>query len=116
MTRALIFRGPNGEQNYFVKDLSFFNVVCDLEDQGIDLMGMANEGGAGGRNMSAARAILAVLIGVSKERAGDIISDHLKYGGDMSVFNDIMDAFTENMKDSDFGQTQQNQQMNNSNF
>lgn len=92
-----------GEKNYIIKDLDFTNVMCDLEDRGVDIMGMMSEEGIPENKMfSTIRIILATLIGENDlNEAGKILTAHLKNGGKM---DEILGAFTDVMKSAGFGE------------
>ena len=91
-----------GEKEYKVKDLDFTNVMCDLEDKGVDIMAMMNGGDMGGKTFSTIRTLTAALIGESDlKKAGQILTEHLSNGGD---FNAVLDAFSEVMANAGFGE------------
>lgn len=73
-----------------------FNMICDLEDMGISMEAMAN------RPMSAVRGYLAICMGSDKDDAGVQMEQHLINGGN---FEDVIEAMTEAMNESDFFQS-----------
>lgn len=70
-----------------------FNLVCDLEDMGINLQ-QANE-----KPMSAVRAYFALCTGRGKAFSGEQIEQHIINGGN---FEEIMSAMSQEMEKSDF--------------
>lgn len=100
----MILKTAKGTKEYKIKDFDFTNVMCDLEDRGVDIMKMMSEDGLqDGKVFTTMRAITAALIGVDDPReAGKILSEHLKNGGDINV---IFNAFTEVMESAGFGET-----------
>jgi hypothetical protein len=88
----------NGK-NYELSEIDFTNVLCDLEDRGIDIMNMAAT-----KNMkffSLARAIVSVYTGEKDlNECGKILSEHVKNGGKIE---DIINPFAEAMEAAGFG-------------
>ena len=72
-----------------------FNVVCDLEENGVALTDMQK------KPMSMARAYFALCYNGSSEDAGKEIQAHVIAGGN---FNDIYKVMAEEMEESDFFQ------------
>lgn len=70
-----------------------FNLVCDLEDMGIDVF-KANK-----KPIATARAYFALCVGEDKEYAGKEMEEHLIKGGSL---NDVINAMMEEMDSSDF--------------
>jgi len=90
-----------GEKEYKIKDLDFTNVMCDLEDKGVDIMAIMNDGDVGGKAFSTVRTITAALIGETDlKKVGRILTEHLSNGGDFSA---VLDAFSEMMANAGFG-------------
>lgn len=88
-------------KKFEVKELDFTNMVCDLEDKGVDVIALMS--GNTSKIFSVSRAIVSVLTGNDNiEECGVLISEHIKSGGD---FNDIMQVFTEAMEKAGFGAT-----------
>jgi hypothetical protein len=83
----------NGKK-YAAKPFTF-NVVCDLEENGVPLQEMSK------KPMSMVRAYVAVCFNGDKEKAGEEIENHVKAGGN---FNDIYKVMGEEMNDSGFFQ------------
>lgn len=100
----MILKTAKGTKEYKIKDFDFTNVMCDLEDRGVDIMKMMSADGLqDGKVFTTMRAITAALIGTDDLReAGKILSEHLKNGGDLDV---IFNAFTEVMESAGFGET-----------
>ena len=97
----MLLNTANGTKEYNVSDLDFTNMMCDLEDNGVDVMKMMNGGTEEMKMFGTMRAILAALIGEKDLRvAGKIISEHLANGGDMNV---IFNEFTNAMSAAGFG-------------
>lgn len=87
----------NGK-DYGNLDLDFTNVICDLEDIGIDIMSMT---GDTVKPFTLCRAIISVYTGEKDLKAcGRILSEHLKGGGSLE---EILDPFTEAMESAGFG-------------
>lgn len=88
-------------KKFEVKELDFTNMVCDLEDKGVDVIALMN--GDTTKIFSASRAIVSVLTGNNNiQECGSLITEHIKSGGD---FNDIMQSFMEAMEKAGFGAT-----------
>ena len=98
----MILKTNEGPKEIKTKELDFTNVMCDLEDNGVDVMGLLDdETREKMKVFSTMRAIMAAITGTKDlEIAGKMISEHLKNGGDM---NDIMNTFTEVMASAGFG-------------
>ena len=98
----MILQTANGPKEIKVADLDFTNLMCDLEDHDVDVMGLLDDDTR--ENMKifkTIRAIIAVLTGTKDlTEAGKILSEHLKYGGSM----DEVAFFTEAMKTAGFGE------------
>lgn len=99
----MILQTAKGPKEIEVAELDFTNLMCDLEDHDVDVMGLLDEETR--ENMKifkTIRAIIAVLTGTKElTEAGKILSEHLKYGGSM---DEIMAAFTDAMKTAGFGE------------
>ena len=100
MTSLLVMKLDGGDRTYPTKDIDFFNLVCELEAAGIDVMGLTDGSIERTKIFSTMRALLAVLINVQQEEAGKILSQHIKNGGSL---DDVMTAFTGAMEDAGFG-------------
>lgn len=100
----MIIQTANGPKEIKVADLDFTNLMCDLEDHDVDVMGLLDDDTrASMKIFKTIRAIIAVLTETKDlTEAGKILSEHLKYGGSM---DEIMGAFTEAMKTAGFGET-----------
>lgn len=98
----MILKTSNGDKEYSVKELNFVNVMCDLEDNGIDVMALLDdEKRESMKVFTTMRAIISVITGVKdKDEAGKIFVEHLKNGGQIT---EIMNAFTEVMQEAGFG-------------
>lgn len=98
----MLLNTANGTKEYNVSDLDFTNMMCDLEDNGVDVMKMMSGGTEEMKVFKTMRAILAALIGEKDLRvAGKIISEHLTNGGEMDV---IFNEFTKAMSAAGFGE------------
>lgn len=103
MNRIMTLKLDNGDKQFVTKDLDFFNLVCELEGAGVDVMSLT-DGNLERKNIfTTLRALLAVLINVPDIEAGSLMSQHLKNGGTLDT---IMEAFSSAMVDAGFGQTQ----------
>lgn len=107
MTKLLVLKLDAGDKTYPTKDLDFFNLVCELEGAGIDVMGLTDGNIERTKIFSTMRALLAVLINVQAEEAGRLLSQHIKNGG---ALDDIMEAFTGAMEDAGFGAAEETQE------
>lgn len=98
----MILQTANGPKEIKTKELDFTNMMCDLEDYDVDVMGLLDsETRSSMKIIKTIRAILAVLIGTKDlTEAGKALTEHLKYGGAM---DEIIDAFTEEMETAGFG-------------
>lgn len=104
----MVLHTEKGTKEYKIKDLDFTNVMCDLEDRGVDIMGMMNNGLSDGKVFTTMRVITAALIGEEDlKKAGHILSVHLKNGGEM---DEIFNAFTEVMESAGFGGASETQE------
>ena len=103
MNHILTLKLDNGEKQFVTRDLDFYNLVCELEGAGVNVMNLVNGALEQENVFSSVRAILAVLVNVQSVEAGKLLSQHLKNGGDLE---DIMTAFTEAMTDAGFGKPQ----------
>lgn len=99
----MILQTANGPKEIKVADLDFTNLMCDLEDHDVDVMGLLDEETrANMKIFKTIRALLAVLTGTKDlNEAGKILTEHLKYGGSA---DEIMGVFTEAMKNAGFGE------------
>lgn len=98
----MILHTAKGIKEYKIKELDFTNVMCDLEDRGIDIMGMMNNNSfENGKIFTTMRTITAALIGEDDlKAAGKVLTEHLANGGQM---DEIFNAFTEVMQTAGFG-------------
>lgn len=108
MTHILTLKLDGGDRQFPTKDLDFYNLVCELEGAGIDVMSLTDLNIERTKIFSTMRALLAVLINVQKEQAGTMLSQHIKNGG---VLDDIMAAFTDAMADAGFGAAQETEEV-----
>lgn len=81
----------NGK-SYKAKEFDF-NLLCDLEEQGLSLEDIDK------KPMSLIRTYLAFCANITKEKAGKEIEEHLTNGG---KFNDVVEAMSEQMNNSGF--------------
>jgi hypothetical protein len=89
----------NGKDYDDIKEVDFTNVLCDLEDRGINVMSMANTGNI--KFFSLARAIISIYTGEKDlNKCGKILSQHAQNGGSIE---EIVKPFTEAMYASGFG-------------
>lgn len=72
-----------------------FNLLCDLEDLGINIENM------GAKTMSTARTYFALCCDGDKEFAGNELQKHIINGGD---FEELITAMAKEMDESDFFQ------------
>lgn len=98
----MILQTNKGPKEYKAKELDFTNVMCDLEENGIDVMGLLDEEQREKMKIfSTVRAILAALIEIKDLKAvGKILTEHLRNDGSM---DEIMNAFVEVMESAGFG-------------
>lgn len=84
-----------------LKDLDFINVICDLEDKGVDIFKMGTGQLEDLSNMHTIRLIFATIIEEPDERkAGKILSEHIRNGGNI---DEVFTAFGELMESGGFG-------------
>ena len=95
----MILQTANGPKEIKVADLDFTNLMCDLEDHDVDVMGLLDDDTR--ENMKIFKTIRAIIAVLTGTKAGKILSEHLKYGGSM---DEVMEAFTEAMKTAGFGE------------
>ena len=79
---------------YVAKPIDF-NMLCDLEDLGVNISSMGNN------TMSTARVYFALCSGLDKVSAGNELQKHIVNGGD---FNELVTAMLKEMDESDFFQ------------
>ena len=80
-----------------------FNAICDLSEAGIDITQIK---AVQKRPMVMARGLVAWIAGIDSETAGNMIENHVRNGGDMTqLFNDIFEAFSEEIGRSGFLQS-----------
>ena len=79
-------------KSYKAKEFDF-NLLCDLEEQGLSLEDIDK------KPMSLIRTYLAFCGNITKEQAGKEIEWHLENGG---KFNDVVEAMSEQMQESGF--------------
>lgn len=70
-----------------------FNLLCDLEEQGLSLEDIDK------KPMSLIRTYLAFCADITKEQAGKEIESHLENGG---KFDDVVSAMSDQMNNSGF--------------
>lgn len=99
----MILQTASGPKEIKVAELDFTNLMCDLEDHDIDVMGLLDdETRSNMKIFKTIRAVVAVLTETKDlNEAGRILSEHIKYGGSM---DEVMGAFTEAMKTAGFGE------------
>ena len=107
ITKTISIKLDDGEKVFPIKDLSFYNLVCDLEGQGIDVMTLTEGSLDRQKLFTTVRALLAVMLGIKPELAGNYIEEHIRNGG---ALDDIFGAFTEAMTDAGFGNRPQDHQ------
>lgn len=103
LKNSITLKGDNGaDVEYKLQDLDFINVMCDLEDKGIPIYAMAQNGALDGAHaMGMIRTIFSVLINEPDEKkAGAILSRHIRNGGSVDV---VMDTFGTMMGNGGFG-------------
>lgn len=83
------------KKRYVAKPFDF-NLLCDLEDMGVSIAEASN------KPMSMVRAYFALCTGQGKDFAGSEMQAHLISGG---TFDEIMEAMSEEMENSDFFQS-----------
>ncbi len=104
ITRTIALKSAKGDNVYPIKELDFFNLVCDLEANGIDVMTLTDGRLDSGKLFTTLRALLSVLIDVPAEEAGKIMTEHLSNGGGI---DDVFNVFTDAMTDAGFGRSPQ---------
>ena len=106
ITRTIALKTNDGEQVFPCKEIDFYNLVCDLEAVGVDVMTLTDGGLDRTKLFTTVRALLSVLIGVPAPEAGKLIGQHLANEGSLE---DIFSVFTEAMADAGFGNRPQPQ-------
>ena len=86
---------------YKVDDLDFTNVVCDLEEQGIDVFGIMD--GSSKQYMTLCRAFIMIVTHLPAPAAGKLLTKHIRNGGKL---DEILDSFKELMNDAGFGEAE----------
>lgn len=92
-----------GPKEIKVKELDFTNMMCDLEDNGVDVMALLDDEERKNMKMfTTIRAIFGSLVGAKNlKSAGKMLSEHLANGG---TTDEVMDAFAEVMAEAGFGE------------
>lgn len=99
--KFFILKTDNGDVTYPIPDLDFSNLVCDLEEYGINVYNLTQNDST--QYFSTLRAILAIIIKADDlTSAGKALTIHLKNGGETDT---ILEVFTEAMKQAGFGTT-----------
>lgn len=99
--KFFILKTNNGDVTYPIPDLDFSNLVCDLEEYGINVYNLTQSDST--QYFSTLRAILAIIIKADDlTSAGKALTEHLKNGGETDA---ILEVFTEAMKQAGFGTT-----------
>ena len=70
-----------------------FNLICDLEDQGVHMEQAAN------KPLSMMRAYFGICAGLDREQAGKEIASHMEKGGTM---DELGEAMGKEIEESDF--------------
>lgn len=84
----------NGK-DYVVPELNN-NAICDLADNGFDILSPAFKK----KNpMSIARSLVAWIMGIDLEDAGDVLQEHIENGGELAP---IIEAFGNAVSESGF--------------
>lgn len=107
ITRTIALKSAEGDNVFPVKELDFFNLVCDLEGQGIDVMTLTEGGLDRNKLFTTLRALLSTLINVTPEEAGKLMTEHLANGG---AIDTVFEVFTDAMTDAGFGKRPQTPQ------
>ena len=81
-------------KSYKRKPLSF-NVICQLEDLGLDITQMDT------KSMSMLRGYLAICMNTTVDKAGEELEKHCINGGDV---NELLDSFGKAVEESGFFQ------------
>lgn len=108
MTKTFTLKTSSGDKTFKVGDLDFINIMCDLEEKGINVMDLLDdEKRADMQVFTVYRALFATLIDSQDLReCGKLLSQHVSNGGSLDI---IMDAFTGAMKDAGFGKSTKGQ-------
>lgn len=94
MVKNLTLKKDDGkEEKIDLKDLDFINVLCDLEDEGVNVYEMTQ---GDSYSIKDIRTIFAAIIGEKdQKKAGSIMSEHMRNGGDIGdIFNVFMGMMT----------------------
>lgn len=90
--------------DYGNKELDFTNILCDLEDVGIDIMSMTDYNI---KPFSLCRGIVSVYTGEKDlAKCGKILSEHLQNGG---TLDELLNPFMEAMENAGFGKEAENE-------
>lgn len=106
MKLTLTLNLDNGPKEFETKELDFTNVMCDLEDNGVDVMAMLDdEERQHMKIFTTMRSIISVIVGEKDmAKAGKLLTEHLKNNGKMDT---IMKVFTELMASAGFGKAEE---------
>lgn len=100
IARTLVLKSDGEDLVFPVKDIDFTNILCDLEQNGIDVMGLVDGNIDRSKIFTIMRALIAVLIDVPLTEAGKLMTAHLSNGG---AIEDIFKVFADAMNDAGFG-------------
>lgn len=79
--------------NTYIAKRFDFNLICDLDDFGINMQDI------GKKPMATLRAYIALSANVSIDMAGEMMQEHMINGGN---FDDVSKVMSKEMQDSDF--------------
>lgn len=86
---------------YNVKDLDFTNTMCEMEEQGIDVIGIMS--GTNKQYISICRGLVSVITGLPAQSAGKLFTRHLANGGKL---DEMLDIVSELMSEAGFKATE----------
>lgn len=73
---------------YAVKNLDFCNLLCDLEDRGVNITDLMQGGNK--YQMSFCRGMISVITGLPTRDAGKLLAKHLANGGKVTEMTGII--------------------------
>lgn len=95
----LRLKSKTGDKVYEIDQLEFINIMVDVEDKGVNVIGLitGNE-----PTVKSIRTLLACMTHEDDAVAGRMLAEHMLLGGDLS---DILRAFNEAGEEAGFGET-----------
>jgi len=95
----LRLKSKTGDKVYDIDQLEFINIMVDVEDKGVNVIGLIT---GNDPTIKSIRTLLACMTHEDDATAGRMLAEHMMLGGDLT---DILKAFNEAGEESGFGET-----------